>query len=58
MNEQIGFIGLGIMGQGMARSLLEASFDVRVWNRTASRMDELGAGRCRPDDGPEKEGAV
>jgi len=43
MSEQIGFIGLGIMGRGMTRNLLKAGFTVRVWNRTASRMDELAA---------------
>lgn len=41
MSERIGFIGLGIMGQGMTRNLLKAGFAVRVWNRTASRMDDL-----------------
>ncbi len=41
MNEPVGFIGLGIMGRGMARNLLKAGFDVWVWNRTASRMDPL-----------------
>jgi len=41
MAEKLGFIGLGIMGRGMARNLLKAGFEVRVWNRTASRMDEL-----------------
>jgi 3-hydroxyisobutyrate dehydrogenase len=39
--ERIGFIGLGIMGTGMAHNLLRADFPVRVWNRTASRMDPL-----------------
>lgn len=43
MSERIGFIGLGIMGRGMARNLLKGGFGVRVWNRTASRMDELAA---------------
>ena len=43
MSEQIGFIGLGIMGQGMTRNLLKKGFTVRVWNRTASRMDPLVA---------------
>lgn len=43
MAERIGFIGLGIMGQGMARNLLRAGFDLAVWNRTASKMDELVA---------------
>lgn len=41
MSERIGFIGLGIMGRRMAANLLKAGFAVRVWNRTASRMDEL-----------------
>ncbi len=43
MSERIGFIGLGIMGRGMARNLLRAGHDLRVWNRTASRMDDLAA---------------
>ena len=41
MNERVGFVGLGIMGQGMARNLLKAGYSVRVWNRTSSRMDPL-----------------
>ncbi|HEY0607121.1 MAG TPA: NAD(P)-dependent oxidoreductase, partial [Herpetosiphonaceae bacterium] len=41
MAERVGFIGLGIMGRGMAHNLLKAGFDLRVWNRTASRADEL-----------------
>ena len=41
MNERVGFVGLGIMGQGMTRNLLKAGYSVRVWNRTASRMDPL-----------------
>lgn len=41
MAERVGFIGLGIMGRGMAANLLKAGFEVRVWNRTASRADAL-----------------
>lgn len=41
MSETIGFIGLGIMGQGMARNLLKAGFFVNVWNRTGSKMTSL-----------------
>jgi len=41
MAEKIGFLGLGIMGRGMARNLIKAGFDVTVWNRTAARMDEF-----------------
>ena len=43
MSERIGFIGLGIMGQGMALNLLKAGFPVRVWNRTAGRSAAAAA---------------
>jgi 3-hydroxyisobutyrate dehydrogenase len=41
MQEQIGFIGLGIMGRGMAANILRAGYPLTVWNRTAARMDDL-----------------
>ena len=41
MNEIIGFIGLGIMGQGMVRNLLAKGFTVHIWNRTRSKMEPL-----------------
>ncbi|MEZ4682146.1 MAG: NAD(P)-dependent oxidoreductase [Caldilineaceae bacterium] len=41
MTERIGFIGLGIMGLGMARNLLKAGFPVCAWNRTASKAEGL-----------------
>ncbi len=47
MNERVGFIGLGIMGRGMATNLLRAGFDLTVWNRTAARADELVAAGAR-----------
>ncbi len=43
MTEKIGFIGLGIMGSGMAANLLKKGFELCVWNRTASRMEPLVA---------------
>ncbi|MGW2372538.1 MULTISPECIES: NAD(P)-dependent oxidoreductase [Kitasatospora] len=36
-------IGLGPMGQAMARAFLDAGHAVTVWNRTAARADELVA---------------
>jgi len=42
---KIGFIGLGIMGNAMARNLVKAGFDLTVWNRTADKcrgFAELG----------------
>jgi 3-hydroxyisobutyrate dehydrogenase-like beta-hydroxyacid dehydrogenase len=38
---QIGFIGLGHMGRGMASSLIRAGHDVTVYNRTRSRAEAL-----------------
>lgn len=52
MTEQIGFIGLGIMGRGMVRNLLKAGFPVQVWNRTAARMTELQAEGAQPAASP------
>ena len=43
MTERIGFIGLGIMGAGMAANVLRAGFPLTVWNRTASKRAPLAA---------------
>jgi 3-hydroxyisobutyrate dehydrogenase-like beta-hydroxyacid dehydrogenase len=37
-------IGLGPMGQAMARAFLARGYEVTVWNRTASKADGLVAG--------------
>lgn len=39
----LGYIGMGIMGRGMAANLLGAGHDVTVWNRTRSKAQGLGA---------------
>lgn len=39
--KRIGFIGLGLMGNGMSMNLLKAGFPVTVWNRTKSKMEPL-----------------
>jgi 3-hydroxyisobutyrate dehydrogenase-like beta-hydroxyacid dehydrogenase len=39
----IGFIGLGLIGRPMAKSLVKAGFEVVVWNRTRGKCDELAA---------------
>ena len=41
--ERVGFIGLGIMGRGMALNLAKANFPLTVWNRTASKAKALAA---------------
>ncbi|MBK8985609.1 MAG: NAD(P)-dependent oxidoreductase [Chloroflexi bacterium] len=50
--ERIGFIGLGIMGQGMAANLLRAGFGVTVWNRTPARMEPLLAAGAQAGASP------
>jgi 3-hydroxyisobutyrate dehydrogenase-like beta-hydroxyacid dehydrogenase len=39
----IGFIGLGGMGQGIAANLVKAGHHVRVWNRSRGPVDKLVA---------------
>ena len=41
METAVGFIGLGLMGQPMAKNLLKGGFPVTVWNRTPSKADGL-----------------
>ena len=41
MDKNIGFIGLGIMGNPMSKNLIKAGYNVIVWNRTESRMAEV-----------------
>jgi 3-hydroxyisobutyrate dehydrogenase len=40
---KVGYIGLGAMGQGMARNLAKAGLLHGVYNRTPSKADELAA---------------
>jgi 2-hydroxy-3-oxopropionate reductase len=44
MPERVGFVGLGIMGKPMARNLMEAGYDLVLYNRTRSKAEELAAG--------------
>ena len=38
--EKIGFIGLGIMGLPMASNLMKDGFDLVVYNRTLSKVNQ------------------
>ena len=40
---RLGFIGLGIMGRGMAANLISAGHDLTVWNRTPDKAEGLAA---------------
>ena len=43
MKAPVGLIGLGLMGHPMGANLLKAGHPLTVWNRTASRGDDLVA---------------
>lgn len=49
---KVGLIGLGLMGKPMGMNLLKAGFPLTVWNRTASRTDELIAGGAKLAQSP------
>ena len=48
----MGFIGLGIMGQSMARHLQKAGYKLHVYNRTKSKADDLVAAGAQWQDSP------
>lgn len=41
MNQKIGIVGLGVMGNGMALNFLKKGFTVFVWNRTPKDIDAV-----------------
>jgi 3-hydroxyisobutyrate dehydrogenase-like beta-hydroxyacid dehydrogenase len=45
---KVGFIGLGRMGQAMARRLLDAKHDIGAYNRTPDKIKDLVAGGAKP----------
>lgn len=47
MHVDVGFIGLGVMGQPMALHLARAGLAMVVWNRTADRSEPLRAAGAR-----------
>jgi 3-hydroxyisobutyrate dehydrogenase len=48
----VGVLGTGVMGAAMARNLVRAGHEVRVWNRTRSRAEPLAAEGARVADTP------
>lgn len=52
MKSAVGLIGLGLMGKPMGRNLLKAGFSLTVWNRTASKADDLLHEGARWGDSP------
>jgi 2-hydroxy-3-oxopropionate reductase len=62
MAERVGFIGLGIMGKPMAQNLMEAGYELTVFNRSPEKAEELGKGGASVASSPaevaEKSGIV
>lgn len=54
MPKTIGFIGLGIMGKPMAKNLINAGYPLVVYNRTASKAQELVAMGARQVGSPKE----
>jgi 3-hydroxyisobutyrate dehydrogenase-like beta-hydroxyacid dehydrogenase len=54
---RLGFLGLGIMGRGMAANLIASGHELTVWNRTPGKADGLDARvAASPQDvGPESD---
>lgn len=51
-NTAVAVLGTGIMGAAMARNLVRAGLDVRVWNRTRAKAQPLAADGARVADTP------
>jgi len=53
-NTRVGFLGTGLMGEPMAARLVEAGYDVTVWNRSVAKTSALAAAgakvAARPSD--------
>jgi len=47
-------IGLGLMGRPMGMNLIKAGYPLAVWNRTASRADELVAAGAKLTKSPQE----
>jgi 3-hydroxyisobutyrate dehydrogenase-like beta-hydroxyacid dehydrogenase len=58
MKPPVGLIGLGLMGKPMGANLLKAGHELTVWNRTASRGDDLVAQGAKRAATPREVAAV
>ena len=39
--KKIGFIGVGIMGKSMVRNLMKAGFELHIYARTRSKVEDV-----------------
>ncbi|HEV8045202.1 MAG TPA: 2-hydroxy-3-oxopropionate reductase [Rubrobacter sp.] len=52
MAERIGFVGLGIMGGPMAKNLMEADYELVLYNRTKEKAEEIAGDGATVADSP------
>ena len=39
--KSIGFIGVGVMGRSMVKNLLKAGYEVAIYSRTESKLEDF-----------------
>ncbi len=54
MAERVGFIGLGIMGYPMAQNLIEAGYELVLYNRTREKAEDLAEGGAEVAGSPKE----
>ncbi len=54
MAEKVGFIGLGIMGKPMAQNLMEAGYELVLYNRTIEKAEEIAGDRATVAESPKE----
>jgi 3-hydroxyisobutyrate dehydrogenase-like beta-hydroxyacid dehydrogenase len=47
MQPKVGFLGMGIMGQAMAKNILKAGYELMIYNRTPDKITALSAAGAR-----------
>lgn len=58
MAENVGFVGLGIMGKPMAHNLMKAGYELTVHNRSRNAVDELAIEGATAANGPKEVAAA
>jgi 2-hydroxy-3-oxopropionate reductase len=52
MSEKVGIVGLGLMGRPMAHNLVQAGYDLVVYNRSRGKVEELVAEGAEAAENP------
>ena len=55
-NNDIGLIGLAVMGQNLVMNMANKGFNVAVYNRTTDKMTDFVNGLCDRPEGVVEEG--